>query len=686
MNFRHSVATIALATALLATSVRADEGMWTFDAFPAAAMKQAYGFAPDQAWLDRVRGAAVRLTGGCSASLVSGNGLVLTNHHCVVDCVQTLSTPERDSVKTGFVAGALPKEAKCPGQQGEIVTAITDVTPTVKAAIGDLTGGALVKARNAARAKIESEGCTDPKRERCQVVTLFGGNQYKLYKYHKYSDVRLVFAPELQAAFFGGDPDNFNFPRYALDFGFLRLYEDGKPVATPGHLKWNARAPKPDEAVFIVGNPGSTQRLFTEAQRAMRRQYNLPTNLLQLSELRGRLIEAMASDPEKARTGADELFGIENSYKALFGQYRSLLDPAFSGTLATAEATLRAKVAADPALAQRIGDPWADVDKAMAAYRNVYYPYRQLSSIGAGQLAGYAEAIVRAAAERTKPNGERLPEFTDAALPLVEKGLTDARPVYPWLEELNLCFSLSKTREYLKVDTAEVRALLGKESPEALAKRLVGGTKLADPAVRKALFDGGAAAVAASTDPMIRWVAANDAAARAIDLRFKAEVEGPTTAAATRLNAARFAVYGDTLYPDATFTLRISYGKVAGWVENGVAVPPVTRIAGLFDRATGSVPFDLAPSLEKAKARLDPQTVMDFVTTNDIIGGNSGSPAIDRDGTVIGAAFDGNIHSLGGNFGYDPALNRTVIVSAAAIQAALDHAYDGRAISAELKR
>ncbi len=686
MNLLHTVASVALATAFLATPVLADEGMWTFDAFPAAAMKKSYGFSPDQAWLDRVRGAAVRLTGGCSASVVSGNGLVLTNHHCVVDCVQTLSTPERDSVKMGFVAGALPKEPKCAGQQGEIVTAISDVTPVLKAAIGDLTGGALVKARNAARAKIESDGCIDPKRERCQVVTLFGGNQYKLYKYHKYSDVRLVFAPELQSAFFGGDPDNFNFPRYALDFGFLRLYEDGKPVATPDHLKWNPRAPKPGEAVFIVGNPGSTQRLFTESQRAMRREYNLPTNLLLLSELRGRLLEAMASDPEKARTGADELFGIENSYKALYGQYRSLLDPGFSATLASAETTLRAKVAADPALTRRIGDPWADVAKAMAAYRNIYFAYRQIGTVGAGQLAAYAETIVDAAAERAKPNGERLPEYTDAALPLVEKDLTDARPIYPWLEELNLGFNLSKTREYLKVDTAEVKALLGKESPEALAKRLVTGTKLADPAVRKALFDGGAAAVAASTDPMIRWVAANNPAARALDLRFKAEVEGPTTAAATRLNAARFAVYGDTLYPDATFTLRISYGKVAGWTENGAEVPPVTRIGGLFERATGSVPFDLAPSLARAQARLDPNTVMDFVTTNDIIGGNSGSPAIDRDGSVIGAAFDGNIHSLGGNFGYDPALNRTVIVSAAAIQAALDHAYDGAAVSAELKR
>lgn len=677
----------ATACGALATAAHADEGMWTFDSFPSAQVKAAHGFGPDQAWLDHVRLSAARLTGGCSSSVVSGEGLLLTNHHCVVDCAQNLSDAAHDYVKDGFLADDRDKERKCPGQQAEILMSITDVTPQVIGAIGNSTGEALIKARDAAIAKIESAGCTDKAKQRCQVVTLYGGGQYKLYSYRKYSDVRLVFAPEYRAAQFGGDPDNFNYPRYGLDASFLRLYEDGKPVSTPTHLRWNPRAPKPDELVFVAGNPGSTSRLFTQSQMANRRDLVLPSSEILFSELRGRLIALMAEDPEKARTGEDSLFGLENSFKAYYGMSRSLLDPVFAAKLADAETQLRGRVAADPALVAKIGDPWGEVDRAMAAYRDLYLRYSFLEARAGftSDLYSYARTIVRAAEEREKPDAQRLPGYTESALPLLSKELLDPTPTYPWLEEVKLDFWLSKTREYLTADDPQVKALLGKDSPESLAHSLVAGTKLADPAVRKALFEGGMAAVRASDDPLIRFVLAHDAAARAELTRYKAEVDGPVTAAQSRLAQARFAIYGNSLYPDATFTLRLSYGTVEGWNEPGrKAIAPTTSFAGMFDRATGQAPYQLPPRWLAAKDRLDPNTVLDFSTSNDVVGGNSGSPAIAADGSVIGALFDGNIHSLGGSFGYDPALNRSVVVSTGAVEAALKAVYPAPHLLAEL--
>jgi hypothetical protein len=673
--------TIAFLTAVsLPVSIaKADEGMWTFDAFPAAKMRADYGWAPDQAWLDKIRLAAVRLTGGCSASFVSDAGLILTNHHCVAHCVEDNSTAENNILKTGFTARSREEEKKCAGQQAEVVTSIKDVTPQVKAAIGSSSGDIAVKARNAIAAELEKQGCPDTGKTRCQVVSLYGGGQYKLYTYRKYSDVRLVWAPEAQAAQFGGDPDNFNFPRYSLDASFLRAYEDGKPVATPQHLVWSPRNPIDGETTFVVGNPGSTQRLFTSDQLAFQREVALPITLAIYSELRGRLIAAMESSPDKEREGTEELGSVENSLKVYIGRVKALNDPAFTGRLAAAEADLKAKAAGNAA----IGNPWADVAKAMSAYRNFYVADR--FSQPQGDLFGYAMTLVRAAAERGKPNSERFPGYSDSQLPLVEKRLLDERPVYPWLDRLYMEWSLSKSREYLGADDKQTKLLLGKESPEGLAARLVSGTKLGDPGVRKALWDGGQAAIDASTDPMIVYARSLDANDRALQQRYDAEVDAPLTAAMAKLADARFAAYGDTVYPDATFTLRISYGKVAGWMERGMMVPTKTTLGGTFDRATGASPFDLPPAFAANRARIDPATTYDFVTTNDIIGGNSGSPVIDRQGRVIGAAFDGNIHSLGGNYGYDGSLNRTVVVSTAAVQEALETIYPAPHLVAELK-
>lgn len=679
MRLAHLLAATAIAAApVLPTAARADEGMWTFDQFPAEKMRKDYGWAPDQAWLDKVRGAAVRLTGGCSASFVSAQGLILTNHHCVATCLYDNSTGAADLLDRGFAAATRAEEKKCPGQQAEVVTSIADVTPTVKDAIGKAAGQALVKARDARIAELEKAGCADTATTRCQVVSLYGGGQYKLYKYRKYADVRLVWAPEDRAATFGGDPDNFNFPRYSLDASFLRAYENGKPVATPGHLKWNPRAPRAGEATFVVGNPGSTQRLFTGDQLALQREVVLPVTIATLSERRGRIISKMQESPDRYREGLDELNGIENGLKVYLGRQKALNDPAFVKRLAEAEADLRARSAGNPA----IGDPWGQVSRAVADYRNLYLSSRFVAP--AGELFDYAIKLVRAAEERAKPNGERLPGYTDSALPLLEKQVLDDKPVTRWLDRTLLELSLSKAREYLGADDPDTRLMLGKESPEALAKRLVEGTNLADPAVRKALWDGGAAAIGESKDPMLVYARRLDDRMRDIKKAVDQAYAGPLASASGKLADARFAAYGADVYPDATFTLRISYGKVAGWKERGKDVPATTTLGGTFDRATGSDPFDLPRGFAANQAKIDKDAVYDFVTTNDIIGGNSGSPVIDKAGTVIGAAFDGNIHSLGGNYGYEGEVNRTVVVSTAAITEALRDIYPNPALAKEL--
>jgi hypothetical protein len=677
---------LSVALSLASSAAFADEGMWTFDNFPQARVQAAYGVKIDQKWLDRVRSAAVRLTSGCSASLVSRDGLVFTNHHCVVGCAQSLSSGAADYVKDGFAAATRDEERRCPGMQAEILTSITDLTDQINAAASGATGEAYVRARNAAMAAAESAACARDETARCQMVSLYRGGQFKLYKYHKSSDVRLVFTPEFATAFFGGDPDNFNFPRYNLDISFVRLYERGKPIRSPQHLIWRAAPPKVGEPTFVAGNPGGTERMLTVAQLETQRDVALPISQLQRSELRGRLIRFSEESAEHRRVATDPLFGLENSYKVFFGRQFALSDKGFMDAKRAAEADLRAKVAADPRLAAEVGDPWSAIAQAQAAYAETYVRYRQLE-IGAGSMSDlfmYARELVRAAEERAVPPAERLPEYADSRLSLMRKQLLDPIPIDPDLEQLYLSFWLSKTREYLTADDPATRMLLGEESPEDLAARLVAGTTLADPSVREALWDGGLAAVQASQDPMVQLVLKLDPAAREVRKAWDQRVAGPTDSAAVQIARAHFAVFGDMAYPDATFTLRLSYGKVAGWTWRGVSVPPTTTFAGLYARATGAEPYRLAPRWVAAKDRLNPDTVFNFVTTNDIIGGNSGSPVINAKAEILGAAFDGNIHSLGGDYGYDGAINRTVVVAASAATEALQKVYGQTALVKEL--
>ena len=658
------------------SAASADEGMWTFDNFPVRTVNERYGTRIDQAWLDRVRNASVRIQ-GCSASFVSPEGLILTNWHCVVGCAQELSTPTQDFVKNGFMSATREEERRCPGQTAEVLTEIVDVTDRVLGAGTGLEGAAFNAARAAEINTIQTEACAGDAKFNCQVISFYRGGKYALYKFRKYDDVRLVFAPENQAAFFGGDPDNFNFPRYALDAGFLRAYENGQPVNVgQNYLRWNPNAPAEGDVTFVSGNPGSTSRLLTMSQLERLRDQQLPVTLIQNSELRGRLLEYSLTGDEAKRVSFDPVFGLENSFKVYYGQQGALTDPAFMARKREEETELRARVAADPALLQRIGDPWTDLERVQATARDLYLPYRQLEQ-GAGggsQLYAYARSIVRAA-KNTSLTAEQRARMSAA--------IAAETPIYTDMEEIRMRYWLSKTREYLTVDNPQVKAMLGRESPEALADRLISGTKLADPAFRAQALTMTTEQLA-EADPLLAFVLANDDAAAAVGARWNAEINAPTARAAEKVAQARFAVYGTNLYPDATFSLRLSYGQVQGWSYRGVTVPPFTYMGGLYERATGSEPFNAAQAFIDNEARVNKETVYDFTSTNDIIGGNSGSPVINANGEVIGAAFDGNIHSLGGSFGYDPELNRTVSVSTAAITEALRNIYPSPRILQEL--
>ena len=670
----------AAVLAVAASSARAEEGMWTFDNFPIARANQALGTNIDQAFLDRVRLSSVKF-GGCSAGVVSGQGLVMTNNHCVATCVANLSTPQVNYAETGFTPKSREEELKCPGATAEILTDISDVTERMQKAGEGLEGQAFTQARDAEAGRIESEACGNDPKVRCQVVSLYRGGQFKLYKYRKYSDVRLAWAPEDRAATFGGDLDNFSFPRFAIDAAFIRLYEDGEPVETPTHFAWNADKPTEGEAVFISGNPGATQRLLTMDQLATIRDVVLPLDQLIASELRGRLIRYSEEGEEQAFIAMDPIVGLENTYKRGRGRMAALIDPAFMTAKAAAEADFMQRYAA----ANGDGpDPWGALETIQPTARELYPAMALLeggtglgttSAGGGSQLFAYARTLVRGAQERAKPSDQRLPEFADSRLSGVESRLFAERPTYPELEQIRLEWWLSKTREWLTVDNPAVRTLLSKESPEGLSARLVTGTTLADPAARRALWEGGLAAVQASSDPMIQYALAIDADARAVRDAWESRVQAPTDRASEELAAARFAAYGDAVYPDATGTLRLTYGQVEGSDVPGQRFGAFTTFAGLWDRATGAAPFDVAPKLLAAKDRIDPNAVMDMAVSTDTIGGSSSSPAINAQGQIIGANFDSTVLTQRNAYGYDRSVNRSVIVTTQAVTVALRDVY-----------
>ncbi|MEO8811470.1 MAG: S46 family peptidase [Caulobacteraceae bacterium] len=683
LAWRAAAAVLALAPA----TASAEEGMWTFDDVPVGRVERSLGVRLEQPWLDHLRGASVRLTTGCSGAVVSRAGLVLTNHHCVMACAENLSSAGRDYLRDGFVVDGRREERTCPGVEAEILEGITDITGAVFAASAGKFGADFVAAREQVISRGEREVCRGDPALRCQVIGFFGGGQFKVYKYRVYDDVRLAFAPEYAAAFFGGDPDNFTFPRFDLDFALLRLYEGGAPARPAAWLTWSTAAPRAGEAVFVAGNPGSTQRAFTVAQLESERDIAIPADIAQRIAVRDALIAFARGGPEQARLAQDPIFVQENTLKLILGRRAALADPAFLDARRKEEGALRARVAVDRKLAARIGDPWAEIAGTRKTWAGQYLVWRQLES-GAGggsSLFAWARTLVRGAAERARASSGRLPEFADSRLPMTQKALLDERPTNPELERLYLTLWLGATREALGAGTTADLAFLGSESPAALAARLVAKTRLADPAVRRALWLGGMPAILASDDPLIAYVVRTDPLSRAAREIWEDEVIGPSDRALERIARVRVAVEGADLYPDATFSLRLSYGKVAGWTQGGVKVAPFTSFGGLYARATGAPPFALPERWLAARAAVDPARVLDFVTTNDIVAGNSGSPVVNARGQIVGDAFDGNLPSIAGDFAYDPTLNRTVAVSTVAIGEALSRVYGQDALLRELE-
>ncbi|MBX3703352.1 MAG: S46 family peptidase [Steroidobacteraceae bacterium] len=681
---------VAALAALASLSAAADEGMWTFDNPPREAIASKYGVRLDAAWLDRVQRATVRLESGCTGSFVSADGLVLTNHHCAEECIAQNSTPESDLIGNGFYAGTRDRELRCQEEAVSVLVGTEDVTAKVAAATAGLSPEAAGTARRAELARLE-QACEEASKKarggpfKCERVSLYQGGQYWIYQYKRYEDVRLVFAPERDIAAFGGDPDNFQFPRWCLDFSVLRAYENGKPAKTPERLRFDWDGAEPGDAVFVSGHPGNTDRLLTVAQLETQRTAFMPFWLLRFSELRGRLLQYSKSGEEPRRTTESYLNLVENSIKVRRKQFDALLDPALFAAKSEQESALRAAVAADPALAGS-ASAWDDIARAQAVWRDMLVPYTFIEG-GAGfnsTLFSYARSIVRAAEERTKDNAVRLPEYTDGRLPAILQSLQAASPIYPDFETIRLSFALERMREWLGPDDPIVRQVFGNESPDALASKLVRESALADPAARVALYEGGQTAVDASQDPMIRLAVAVDPAARALHKRYQEQVEGPVNRGQEAISKARFAVYGNRIYPDATFTLRLSYGAVAGWKEKGEDVRPWTELSRAYERATGEPPFRIPPRWLEAKDRLDLATRANFTTNNDIVGGNSGSPMLGADGRIVGLAFDGNIHSISGSYWFDERMNRSIGVHPAFIRAALEQVYGAKALLAEI--
>jgi V8-like Glu-specific endopeptidase len=672
---------------LLATAAVADEGMWTYNNFPFKQFKAKYGYEPTQEWLDHVRLASVRIAGGCSASVVSPDGLVMTNHHCSHECIEQLSTAKKDFIKTGFFAKTAKDEVKCPDMEINQLSDISDVTKRVQDATKGVADEKFNDAQKAEIAKIEKECSNGDEGLRCEVVNLYRGGRFDLYKYKRYQDVRLVFAPELGAAFFGGDPDNFNFPRYDLDVSFVRIYgKDGQPQKFDQYLKWSSQNAKEGDLTFVSGNPGGTSRLLTVAQLEYDRDVKWPSAMYKLSEFRGFLTEFGKRNPEADRTSKKTLFYIENSLKAIKGMQAALADPKFFASRVDAEKAFRAKVEKDAKLKKDYGSAWDGIAAAelkLRAYRKEYELERGVQS----DVFEWARLLVRWADEAGKPNGERLREYADARLPQLKQGLFAKEPIYDEFETAELAFSLDKMREELGADHPVIKRVYGPKSPDELAKELIKGTRLKDEKYRKELFEGGKAKIdaAIAKDPMLAFAKSFDAEARAARKRIEDEIEGPVKKNGELLAKAYFAVFGTDTYPDATFTLRINYGKIAGWKEGDHEVPALTTIAGAFERNTGRPPFDLPKSWLDAKSKLALDTPFDLVSTNDIIGGNSGSPMVNKAGEVVGLVFDGNLPSLGGDYGFDEASNRCVAVHSAALVEALDKVYNAKRIVDELK-
>jgi len=680
---------LALAvSALFGISVSlADEGMWTFDNPPLKQLKERYGFEPSRAWLDHLRLASARFNDGGSGSFVSPHGLVLTNHHVALGQLQKVSSPEKDYVKDGFYAHTEAEELKCPDLEVNVLVAMEDVTPRVRSVVQPgMTDEAALKARKAEIAGIEKESLQRTGL-RSDVISLYQGGEYWLYQYKKYTDMRLVFAPEQQIAFFGGDPDNFTYPRHDIDFALFRVYENDKPVEGHDYLKWNAKGAGDGELVFVSGHPGSTARLETMTQIETERDYFLPQALKVLNRRLETARRYAAQGPEQARQATNTIFGVSNSLKAYDGRAEGLADKNLVAKMQKDEDSFRALVAGRPEWEKAYGGAWNAIAQAEVKHRGMLRTNR-FYSLRWSRLQDIALSIVQYVAEVKKPDGERLPGYHDSQLDSLRFRLFSPAPVYPQLEATMLEAGLQLSREELSADDPYIKAVLGARTPAEVAKTSVEGTKLADPAFRKSLVNGGEAAVQASGDPMIALARTIDPFDRQRIKAFEDKVESVETPAGEKIGQARFAVYGKSLYPDATFTLRLAYGAVKGYPMNGTQAPPMTTFYGLYDRAYSfglKFPYNLPSRYLERRSKVDLDGPLDFVSTCDITGGNSGSPVVNKQGELVGLIFDGNIESLVGDFVYYEVNNRAVAVHSGAIIEALRELYDASPLADELE-
>jgi hypothetical protein len=679
-----------LLTALLLFScplpLSAADGMWTLDNPPLARIEKQFGFVPPAGWLDRVRLASVRFMDGGSGAFVSRDGLMLTNHHVAYTCIQNVSTAQKDFIAGGFPAAFRGSELACPGYEVNVLVGSEDVTSRVQtaaaAARSDREAG---DARRRAIAQVEQE-CLKKTGLRCEVVELYGGAEHWLYRYKKYTDVRLVFAPEEGIAFFGGDPDNFTYPRHDLDVAFFRAYESGTPVHPESFFKFSTAGAGDDELVFTLGNPGTTSRFLTTDQLRSERDVVQPLRLKQVEGMLEALRAYSARSPENARRALDDVRTYENSAKARRGLVAALHDEPAMARLAAAEKELKDQVAAQPDLAQTVGDPWSAAAEATRKLDPRYAETRLTLFLGSELLAKAGE-IVLYVTETKKPNAERLPDYRDSALGSLENELFSTAPVYKDLEDALLTERLRQVQDILGGDHPVTRAVLGGKTPAEVAHGAVAGTRLDSPEARRALVKGGPAAVAKSSDPMIVLARRIEPFYRATVRFLEEEIEPVLTRAGEKLALARFKVHGRSAYPDATFTLRLSYGTVRGYPGSGTIVPPRTTFHGLFDRWAawgGKPPWSLPRRWTERRTWLPLETPFNFVTTNDTVGGSSGSPVINARAELVGIVFDGNIESLAGDYYYDETVNRTVAVDVRGILEALRHVYDADTLVQEL--
>ena len=681
---------LSLTSLAMSTRVSADEGMWVFNKLPLGHLKAHHGFEPPPGWAEHLRSSSVRFNNGGSGSFVSADGLIMTNHHVGADTLSKLSTPTKDYHRDGFYAASHDQEVKAPDLELNVLVAIEDVTDRVNREVpAGMDDSRAAEVRRRAMAQIEKEA-TDKNGLRNDVITLYQGGQYHLYTYKKYTDVRLVFAPEFDIAFFGGDPDNFEYPRYDLDMCFFRAYEDGKPARLEHFLSWSPDGSRDGELIFVAGHPGRTDRLNTVASIQYLRDVNFPFLLEHLKSKEEFLLGFGRNGEEAARQAKEDLFTVQNSRKARLGGLEGLRDAAFMDRKARAESELRTKIKAAGKPDDGGDQAWERIAAAQKTAARILKPYSYLERGWAfdSSLFAIARKLVRLAEERTKPNSDRLKEYRESGLKSLELELFSTAPIYPEFEEAKLAQSLAEWKAAVPDDPLVGRVLHGR-SPAEAAAQLVRESKLADVEVRRRLAEGGKEAILASHDPMIKLALAVDAEAREVRKIREDEVDGVEAANYATIARAIFEVKGDAAYPDATFTLRLAFGVVKGYEIDGKAIPPFTTIGGAFQHARNhgnAPPYELPPSWFKAResGRLRLDTALNFVSTADIIGGNSGSPVVNRDNQVVGLIFDGNIQSLVLDFGYDDRQARAVSVDSRGIIESLRSIYHADRLADEM--